>query len=265
MSKINLDIKCSPSREHLLLSCYTDEELKDIANQLTGNVQPTREENILLIKEYLLEADPKCVSELCWEKKYNFTKGKFIHRPVATWEDDGWLSNFDIYDVLIQYEEKYPEFQLLGIELMDFWYFKETKVTSSLSKKKFALILNLCGSLPQNKYKSHWVTIFVDLDRKPYPSIEYFDPSLFRFHNQVQHIIMLMLLYYSIKHLEGGQIQFIKNTKPLQFNDGDCGIFVIDFIVSRLKGITFEEYVSKEYPKKYIDDKRKYYFNIEDS
>lgn len=192
-------------------------------------------------------------------------------KPHPNWKNEpnkktnGWLYEEDIDNVLRQCEEKYPEFIYFGTETVDFWYERPDKYYCGKTfedykrdgKTKFAIVLNLFGNYKVNQYKKHWVTIFIDAEKG---LIEYFDSSLFDILDAVKHTLYKIGLGINYIYHDGNEnaINIKWNKKKVQKNPGECGIYAIDYVASRLAGITMEDYIHNDHD---IVELRKKYFN----
>lgn len=234
----------------LLSSNYTDDEIKSILEQIDIKPSENRAENVKIIKKNI--------------GKFMVDSKNDIVRAITKWDTNGWLSNFDIDDILTQYNG-INEFYYLGCERLDFWYFKpekwkHIKLSALLEKgfKKFGLVLNLYGF--KFKYHKHWVSIFIDtsVESQDMITIDYLDSSDFKMPDQVAHLIYHFALLFSIYLQKKVRINF--NTDIIQEFDGDCGIFAVDFIVKKIKGVDINNYVSVVYSKEEMDNRRRKYF-----
>jgi len=122
-----------------------------------------------------------CKEEKCWIRQLlQENELKHLYRPTspADWKKNPveWLSNFDIEDVMNQYEQTYPEFEFLGPVPIDF---DKRSVKSDNStcvsrdvcsfhlaeklkkgKTKIGIVFNLS---PSTSSGSHWVSLYVHL------------------------------------------------------------------------------------------------------
>ncbi len=255
---------CSPSRENLLFSCYNDEELTHLFKKI-GEIQPSsRKKSVKMLEKHF---GRDCGDQQCWTQKLHL-KSEGIFRPDPTWYKNGWLSDLDIDNCLSQYEEKYRDFIHLGVERVDFWYYKNNglrhkRIGPLLEKgiKKFSFVVNLYGYNKESYFQKHWITIFVDLDRE---TVDYFDSSNFDVIPALEFLLYELLLQFTL--MSGKRLEMNKMMYAIQKNDGDCGIFAIDFVVKRLEGYSFtgvaEYYNSLDMSqKRYMNYMRQFYFS----
>ena len=242
-----MKFEIAETKEDLLSSNYSGEEIRDILQQIDLEPADDRKKNIEIIKKNI--------------GKFMVDSKNDIVRAITKWDTNGWLSNFDIDDILTQYNG-INGFYYLGCERLDFWYFKPEKWNSVVLKKllekkftKFGLVLNLYGF--KFKYRKHWTSLFIDTTKKMI-TIDYLDSSDFKMPDQIAHLIYHFALIFSIYLQKKVEVNF--NIDVIQEFDGDCGIFAIDFVVKKIKGIDIKNYVAITYTKEEMDDRRRKYF-----
>ena len=128
-----------------------------------------------------------CDKEDCWleeikDKQLRNTIDKLSFAPdePEEWKTnpDEWLSNFDIFNVMAQYEQKHSEFKFFGPTSIDFdsrlpqkggKCVEEDLCSFSLKywmkngKTKFGIVFNLDK---HDEPGSHWVSLFIDTTNK---------------------------------------------------------------------------------------------------
>lgn len=194
--------------------------------------------------------------------EYTSREERAYLRPIPLWdiggERNGWATDADITNSVAQFVKAYPEFMFLGIENLDFWYDRPQKWYDGTTlldyiakgKTKFALVLFLYGD--HIKYKRHWTCIYIDTNAR---EIDYFDSSFFDFNNAILHTVIKLSIPLTIHY--GQRFKFVKTESQIQRNEGECGIYVIDFIAARLHGESFVQYVQRDHD---IDLARKKFF-----
>lgn len=263
-------MNCSPAVSNRRIksdSCFTPEIFITILKKYNEK-NPNKQ---IIEKNYkkawiLLKQRLSCKKEECWLnqidddsmrqqiKKYVFAPK---HPPEWNSNPDEWLSNFDIFEVVKQYEISHPEFKIIGPTTIDF----DTTLPEKngrcvlddlcqfslarfikMNKTKIAIVFNL------DKYYqsgSHWVSMFIDIKHK---FIFFFDSA----DNGVPPEIwlknpnnnkMLPLVNRIIQ-------QGLELPKPIHFtfynNEGvthqksntECGMYSLFFIVTMLTGKT---------------------------
>jgi hypothetical protein len=269
-------------------SCFTVETL----NKIKAAYNKHHKDKVITINEpHLLWLELKnrfdtCDKEDCWldqlhdaDLKEDIEEMSFAPDHPAEWKrnPDEWLSNYDILEVLEQYEEKHKEFKFIGPTPIDFdtrprdgkcvW---EELCTFSLSKldpqvKKVGVIFNLDK---HNEPGSHWVSLFIDLEEH---FMFYLDSAGDDITIEVKNLVGRIREQWSKMHPHI-KMSFYKN-HPFEHQKGntECGMYSLFFIITLLtkqiegKKYTLKELIktfkSKRIPDKYVFDYRKIYFN----
>ena len=172
-------------------------------------------------------------------------------RKPAEWlkKPDTWLDNFNIRDVMLQYEQKYSNFKFIGPEPIDF-SIKNPENNSCISnemctldleklksdgKTKIGIIYNLD---PSYKSGSHWIANFIDLDKH---RVYFFDSYGMEPHENIKYFMRyLAILDPKMKS------QF--NGRRFQYKGSECGMYSMYFIIMMLKGMSFKKFVKLEVP-----------------
>ena len=245
--------------------CIPKDILVEVANKL--NVEPTRS-NI----EKALNVSPK--------QEYSFVKAlpidetkkrdliKTYLRPKQPdeWKNDNdkWLNSLDITNVMNQYEEAYPEFEFMGPYPIDFAapdpYNKDGKcliqemceiktvVALQNGTKYIGIIYNLD---PHFKSGSHWVATFIDLVKhKTY----YFDSYGMEAPNQIQKFMKWLTT-------QDPQMKLYYNGRRFQFQNSECGMYSMFFIIRMLAGEDFQAFSRKAPPDSFMLDLRDWLFS----
>ena len=147
-----------------------------------------------------------------------------------------WLNSINIYDVMEQYMEKYPDFIFMGPVPIDFQKIL-TEVANinlkslSSKKKKIGIIFN---TDPHYMGGSHWISLFLDLTDK---TICFYDSVGDEPPKECMDLINKLLKqandYKLIKYLN-----IHINDKQHQYRDSECGVYSLYFIIQRLRGIS---------------------------
>ena len=195
---------CSPSKRKNSVTCFSDQSLIKIA----GNYNKKKKEKIVLpakkdklsdndrgqlwksIKDKLKD-DAPCVDDFCYLETdivkdlndFDINKNTFVPEKPQEWYDspNEWLSNFDIIDVMKQYEDN-RDFIFFGPTPIDFDerlnYNRcvnqelcsiNLKDIKNKDKNKIGIVFNLD---PHTKSGSHWTAMYVDMKKG---GIYYFD------------------------------------------------------------------------------------------
>jgi hypothetical protein len=206
-----------------------------------------------------LHEDLKCKTEDCWLKIIDDENVRKMYDdmlfapdkpPEWTHNPDEWLSNYDISDVLKQYESTYPDFKYFDPSPIDFdskptgengrcvtdelckfnlkdYYHDET---SNKNKTKFGMVFNLDK---HDEPGSHWVSLFTDLKDKQKPFIMYFDSA----GDEIQPEIKELADRIIIQAKDLG-IQLTSNYERFEHQRGnsECGMYCLYYIISLLTG-----------------------------
>jgi len=271
-------------------SCFTVESL----NKIKAAYNKHHPDKLITISDpHLLWLELKnrfsnCAKEDCWleqihdaELKKHIDELSFAPDHPKEWlkNPDEWLSNYDILEVLEQYQAKHKEFKFIGPTPMDFdtrphkkdgkcvWEelcnFSMERLSTNI--KKIGVVFNLDK---HNEPGSHWVSLFVDLDEH---FIFYLDSAGDDITPEVQTLVNRIREQWKKKE-SSVKIRFYKN-HPFEHQKGntECGMYSLFFIITLLtkeiegKKYTMDElikmFTSKRIPDKYVFNYRKIYFN----
>jgi hypothetical protein len=281
-------ISCSPAvkgqsvNEH---SCLTPDILLRIRDEYnaTNATNPIVAANPLQIWNELRLRNSKCKSEDCWlrnvrDKSLRRQIKKYVFAPSQPpdWKDNPreWLSNFDIEQVMKQYEVAHPRFKFIGPTFVDF---RERKKANNHCVSQPLCDFSLTDCRAKNidcvgivfnlsKYDdddgSHWVSMFIDIKNN---FIFYLDSggdrppkSIDQFAKEVQ--------------AQGTEMMYIKNKRQHQFGASECGMYSLFFIITMLTGKAgdtslntnkdkFDFFQQQRIPDRYMLDLRPEYFN----
>ena len=274
---------CSPkpSSELNHFSCYSNNsllELKNLWNIKHSNQQITSNdphEIYVLLKKYLSSV---CDKEICWlNQNLHFgkindkIKNSFAPISPANWKNNPneWLSNYDIMNVMRQFEQAYPCFSFIGPTSIDFdkKIFKGKCVWDELchfelnqyikdKKNKIGIIFN---TDPHTKDGEHWISMFIDLKKK---DIVYFDSAA----NQTPtEIGVLLRRIVKQGNRLNPKIKFrvtrINNVMH-QLKNTECGVYSLFFIINLLENNIDADYLKNNILRdEYIEQFRNIYFN----
>jgi hypothetical protein len=291
-------MNCSPRVKNKTLfqnSCFTNKTL-DVIKRAYNKHHPgqridsaTPQETWTMLKDRLT----KCDKEDCWLTEISDTKvreklDKYMFAPdhPPEWKKNytEWLSNFDIFDVLHQYEETYTNFKFIGPTPIDFdtrppkmngkcvW---QDLCELSLSKQRAAGITQIGVVFNLDKHDedgSHWISLFIDLKdafvffmdsagEKPPSEVS---ALVERITKQGRELSPPIHFEYHENHPMEHQLM---NT--------ECGMYSIYFLITMVSGQNelrkFSNYRDKinffkkrRIPDKYVNQFRKVFFNVPD-
>jgi signal recognition particle subunit SEC65 len=286
-------MNCNPSVEGKTVtkqSCFTLTALHKIRDAYNKSHTENR---ITITDPHLLWLEIKsrlstCEKEDCWLEqihdknlKEKIDELSFAPDHPSKWKKnpDEWLSNYDIEEVLEQYEAKHKEFKFIGPTPIDFdsrpqqkngkcvW---EDLCHFSLDNfdpviRKIGVVFNLDK---HNEPGSHWVSLFIDLENQ---FMFYLDSAGDDVPSEVQELINRIQEQWSKKHPDK-KMKIYKN-HPFEHQQGntECGMYSLFFIITLLthridsKDYSTDELIkmfkSKRIPDNYVFDYRKRYFN----
>tara|TARA_B100000035_G_scaffold312685_1_gene324710 strand:+ start:6539 stop:7429 length:891 start_codon:yes stop_codon:yes gene_type:complete len=282
-------MNCSPmvnKNKTFKNSCFDKTSLlyiKDSYNKHHPNDQIEGKQLNKILSE-LKEKLSKCSREDCWLKEiknidiqkkiYDFV---FAPKQPSDWKKNPatWLSNYDILEVLKQYEKTYKHFKFIGPTPIDFDnqpYNNDKCVWQELcdfsianlkkqGKNKIGIIFNLDK---HDQPGSHWVSMFIDLTEK---YIYYMDSAL----NTIPSEINLLINKIKNQDKSGKKFKFYANTIEHQMGNNECGMYSLFFIITMLTGKVKNKnldtlrkkinFFNKRIPDKYVFNYRNIYFN----
>jgi hypothetical protein len=273
-------------------TCYTVDILKRIRNEYNKD-HPTlliTSEDPGEIWETLNSRLTKCNTEDCWLNEIDDVVlrkqiDSYIFAPDSPpeWEKNPneWLTNYDILDVLNQYETAYPQFIFLGPSPIDF----DTKINkkcveSSLcefsvgeclknGKTKIGIIFN---TDPHDKNGSHWISMFIDLEEL---FVFYFDSTGDKIPKEVAVFRDRVIKQAKDESLK---LKYYDNYgRQHQHSSTECGMYSLFFIITMLTckiGMNSRKssldkrlklFMGGNIHDKYVEKYRKIYFNKSDS
>ncbi len=178
-----------------------------------------------------------------------------------------WLDTENIVNTLNQYEAKYKDFMFLGAVPIDYdcdklpkGYLKidinnlDYQKLMKEGKNKFGVIFNLDK---HNEDGSHWVGLYYDLKKgqiyffdsygeEPEESIQRLIRKVGRFMKNELKINSPIIDYNKLRH---------------QYENSECGVYSINFILRMLKGVPFKDVSTKRVPDRLVNQCRNIYFN----
>lgn len=207
-----------------------------------------------------------CPYEYCWvdlkfidELNDNYLKEKireFTFKPKITKDYNSWLYTQDINNVLQQYQEVDKSFKFLGALPCDFHKIIPVDYSKINDYSKFAIVFNLDNHTQPG---SHWVSFLIDNDTK---TLEYYDSGGKLPNKNIREFIEKTKKYLNKnnnKYLNRSQAsvsaryltdaepigsaryRILYNKKRQQYENIECGMYAMYFIIQRLLGDSFEK------------------------
>lgn len=288
---IKTTLNCSPAVQNKKVqnSCYTPHILMQIRNAYNlahADSEKIHETDPVQIWQILNKRLVHCKKEDCWLKQITDDQlrkriDRYIFAPDQPYEwsnnPNEWLSNYDILNVLEQYEDTYKHFEFIGPTPIDFDTVLETRqcvynelchfdLNSLVSKgkTKIGVVFNLDK---HNQSGSHWVSLFVDTDGK---FIFFFDSAGSKCPKAIYALVKRIQEQASNM---GHKYRFYQNyPKTHQYSNTECGVYSLFFIITMLTNRTkfnpnmsfadkLKLFQKHRIPDKYIERYRDVYFN----
>ena len=266
---------CSPySTIHSTIndSCYINDDIIKIKNAWNKR-HPDRkinDDDFKIIWNKLNNyMKTECKNERCWlrklikdhELKAEIDTFTFAPERPKEWRSNPkeWLTNYDISNVLSQYEHIYDNFRLIGPTPLNYdeineetgdyvWpELKHFDIDDYITKNvtDIAIVFNLDD---HDEEGSHWITLYIDIPGK---RILHFDSAAGTIPKKVKNLVdkikndtkhkMILSTNYPLEH---------------QKRDGECGVYSIYFILSMLQ----KTKDWNDFRKKRITDKEMFEF-----
>jgi hypothetical protein len=291
-TKKRIPMNCSPAVKKISVhnSCYTPKILfmiRDAYNKDHSAEDKIEESDPTKLWKVLNERFVQCKKEDCWLNEIKDAALKkridrYIFAPDKPYEwkknPNEWLSNFDIMNVLEQYEQTYKHFEFIGPTPIDF----DAEVNGRCIQSelcKFDLESNIkngkthIGTIfnlsPHTSSGSHWVSLFIDTKERV---IFFFDSAGDPMPNEIK--VLVKRIQKQARKLTGSKYEFYQNSpKEHQMGNTECGVYSLFFIITMLTGssplvkgkmsMKQKIYLFKRrtIPDKYIEKYRNVYFN----
>jgi len=277
---MEIDEKCAPSKSFKDGSCLTLKSLKSIIESYNKNIKDIEKKIVIsnnkskMVKQLEERLSDKCNNQTCWlrldivqqlEDKVKEDILKNTFRPEGPEKKYTWLSTSDINDVVTQYQEKHQDFlflgalpadfdelEVLGISSLDFSELEEEK------KHKIGIVINLDV---HTQGGSHWVALYTDLKKgqiyyfdsfakKPYIRTKKFINRIVKYIYKKKYNKEFNITAFIKKITSNGETKYLNklkdfdiryNTVQHQFNNSECGVYSINFIVRLVGGESFDE------------------------
>ena len=249
-----LKLNCHPNNKSKIHkdTCYTKEAILMIRDAFNkSHSDKIKSSSPKRIYNELRKRLTHCDKEDCWMNviedpavRNQLDHILFAPDSPAEWKNNptAWLSNYDIRDVLRQYEDTHPEFMLLGPTPINY----DTRIEEGKCVWEELCRLSLKDLLARKKTKlgivfnldkhdepgSHWTSLFVDSDEH---KILYFDSAVNPCPKEVEQLISTICeqgakLELPIKY------DIIKNEYRHQTTNTECGMYSIFFNVTMITG-----------------------------
>lgn len=230
-------------------------------------------ENVMLDLAKSLGVNPKNQNTLLKalplpeEEKKALARRYLRPEMPAAWKDDPdmWLDSNNIRDVMMQYEDVYPNFKFLGPYPIDF-----AAADPYGNQKDKCLITEMCeldldgkdmdgkdciGIIynldPHNKGGSHWIASFIDIKVKEF---YYFDSYGMKPPQQIDKFMQWLTI-------QEPKLKLFVNGRRLQKDDSECGMFSMYFIICMLEGEDFKHFCRRAVTDEFMLEMRKWFYS----
>ena len=277
--------KCAPSKKFKDGSCFTLDNLQEIAmqyNKMYDDIIEIVNDKKKLLRELnnKMKNRYNCSEQTCWlESKVikllnNNDIKHYTFRPKGPKKQYEWLSTNDINGVMSQYMMKHKDFKYLGALPYDFEELTYTGIDNINIKElesktpKIGMVINLDE---HDQPGSHWVALYTNLTNN---KVYYFDSFGKKPGKRVTKFIRRILTYmYNKKHHTNFNVdQFMNmyhksneydvryNRKQHQFKNTECGVYSMNFIIRLLDNENFDMIVDNITKDDAMNNCRKTYF-----
>ena len=273
---------CSPfaySRKVDKISCYDNDSLMKLKT-LWNNFYPLNKINETSPRRIWSQLQSKmtdvCFSEDCWLKQPfaknidKNVKDNFAPDHPKSWNKNPveWLSNYDILDVMKQYEKLYKCFKFIGPTPIDFDLKKNNScITEELCKfdlnsyinKKKTKIGIVFNTDAHDKGGEHWISLFINIKKG---DIFFFDSAGDKILPEIKKLVDRVIcqgknlnppIHFTFD--ENGGFRHQKTTT-------ECGMYSLFFIINMLTDKKDKkQFKTTRIPDEEMISYRKTYFN----
>jgi hypothetical protein len=220
---------------------------------------------------------PVCKTEWCWLSQTGLSEQEdlIFLPPAPKGGRKAWLSTLDIERVLAQYMRLHQDFLALGPVAIDFCSELantvcnlDIKKVRALGKTKIGIVFN---TDPISKPGQHWICMYIDLSSRNANewSINYFDSyGMAPLPDAIRSLVEK--LQAQNKKYNNADFRLEMNCKDVsgictrsvrqQRQNTECGMYCIDFIISRLTGKSWDFLVTNIKTDEMIYQKRPMFF-----
>jgi hypothetical protein len=255
-------LKKTQGNNKRFMSCYSKESLVKIANSWNNqkdnikiNIGNLTREKLWYEIQKKLEMQCK-KDEVCWKKQDFIKKLKDSEIDMYTFKPEypeewkknkySWLSTYDIYYVMKQYEKMYDDVYISSpipsdcpidiqceLSKFDVMSMKKNKIF------KIGIIYNLDKSTQSG---SHWIAIYIDNKNN---EINYYDSTASLPVPLINKFIIKVVNQYRKHNIEP---TVIYNDKRHQWKNSECGVYSMNFILERINGKTMYDLTKVKIP-----------------
>ena len=234
-------------------SCFTAEQLRSMCKRMGIEVKSREGKRSMWRKlNVAFGTSGRCgpADERCWARTTGHGAESLPPSCPTRWRDDDrtWLTNFDIIDVMSQYETRYRSFEFAGVFPVNAFNRRpeggcvveaicDLDVRSVAKKhSQLGFVFNLDR---HDEPGSHWVAVYMGLlPSLPNYGVYYFDSVGQGPPSDITHFLN-KICERMIDH----RFRLVVNTERKQYKNTECGMFSINFLVECLKKRSFQSIV----------------------
>lgn len=268
-------MQCSPYNHDTFYknhnTCFSKKQLTDMASSLGLKVSESMKKKTLWsrINERMQEKYG-CThgDEHCWVDSHPKSPSH-SHVPAhpTEWLKNpySWLSNLDIMNVMVQYENKYPSFKFVGVFPIDFaskdmfgkcLYQEMCSMNVEKIKRKYKSLGFVFNLDRHDQPGSHWVSMYMNFDKnQPNYGVYYFDSNALPAPIELREFANSIL-----KQVNDKDFEFHENTIRKQFHNSECGMFCLNFLIQCIKKKPFKKLLHEDFTDQHAHRLRKVLF-----
>jgi len=252
-----------------MVSAYNKVNKNKIKTSCRKEILKPKKYKKYLLREINNRFKNVCDGQLCWTQQDfikhmdEFMKAeleKYTFRPLGPEGRFEWLNTINIDEVMNQYEMDIKDFSFLGAVPMDFQKIN-LKGVSDLNIEKeyrdgirrFGIIFNLDESWQSG---SHWTAAYADIAKG---QVYYFDSYGSPPEERVVKLLNKFCVYYESKN-KGNRCKLRYNKIRHQYENSECGVYSINFILDLLQGRDFDELCNTKLKDREVNKLRKKIF-----
>ncbi len=247
---------CAPDRENNRLTCYSLDQLKNIAREYNKTCPTSRrikinnQNKIQLWNNIRKALNDRCNNEICWIDQDFISdrkalKESFRPKMPKVWKEENyttWLNTDDINHVMRQYEKKYPDFLFIGTIPLDCGINSDLScsLTNFNVNRAYKNGIRTIGIVVNTDMSTgpgiHWYSVVIDLKRN---RIIHFDSYGENALNET--MAMIRRVQKDFKNGQGKDLKIEINDKIFQTDSHNCGAYSMFFIIKVLEGKTLSQ------------------------
>lgn len=246
--------RCYAGTKRRGVSCFTKAQLVLMCQRLDLEHAASDTKRVLwerLNREFVRRFGCADADEQCWSRSSDLGEHALVPTCPMTWRKDPrtWLTNIDILKAMEQYERRYPSFKFAGVFPIDF----ATKsgggcISDVICDMRLKTCAERYGRLgfvfnldKHDEPGSHWVAMYVGLrPRRPNYGTFYYDSN-----GDIDAPKEIDALQARMAaQMADPKFRVAQNTRQQQYENSECGMFVIHFLIECLKNRPFDEIVA---------------------